>query len=70
MDSFINGAKNAGEVIVIDGCDLLCAKKNLEYIGLRPKSYILTEMGMQKGKTPVTPDNVEQVVDLITGDNR
>jgi len=52
---FIDAAKSADTVITIDGCEILCAKKTIENIGLHPQSIILTEMGLEKGKTTISP---------------
>ncbi|MDR3562644.1 MAG: putative zinc-binding protein [Negativicutes bacterium] len=48
---FINAAKAADMVITIDGCEIGCAKKVIENIGLTPQSFILTQMGLKKGET-------------------
>jgi len=63
ISGFVESAKGADENIVIDGCSVACAKKILEHIGVAPaKSYVLTEMGVEKGKTPVT----EKIVNAIS----
>ena len=61
---FIESAKSA-ENITIDGCPVACARKNLEGIGLTPCSFILTEMGLTKGKTPITPEIVDKLTQEI-----
>jgi len=67
LSGFIESAKGADENITIDGCPVACARKNLERIGVKPKSYILTEMGLVKGKTPVTESVVTEVSNKIKG---
>jgi len=63
ISGFIESAKGADENITIDGCATACAKKILEHIGVTPtKSYILTEMGVEKGKTSVT----EEIVSIVS----
>ncbi len=63
ISGFVESAKGAEENITIDGCPVACAKKILEHIGVSPsKPYILTEMGVKKGETPVT----EEIVDAIS----
>jgi uncharacterized metal-binding protein len=49
----IDVAKKADEIITIDGCGVLCAKKVLENAGFTPKSYNLEALGFTKGKTEV-----------------
>ncbi|MEW6515335.1 MAG: putative zinc-binding protein [candidate division FCPU426 bacterium] len=52
LSGFVESAKSA-ENIVIDGCNVACGRKNLERIGVSGKVFILTDMGLVKGKTPV-----------------
>lgn len=58
---FVESAKVADENITIDGCPAACARKNLEHIGIKPKSFILTEMGLVKGKTSVSGEVVNEI---------
>ncbi|GFO97463.1 DGC domain-containing protein [groundwater metagenome] len=60
LSGFVESAKGADENITIDGCPVACAKKNLEHVGIKPKSIILTEMGLVKGKTPVNEEIVDE----------
>ncbi len=48
---FIDAAKNADQVITIDGCEVGCAKTIIDNIGLKPRAVFLTAMGLEKGKT-------------------
>ena len=65
LSGFIESAKAADQCITIDGCYVACAKKNLEKIGVIPKSFIITEMGYEKGKTQVNEDTVNEAVSKI-----
>jgi len=65
LPGFVESAKGAGENITIDGCPVACARKNLEHIGIKPKSFILTEMGLVKGKTPVSGEVVNEIYKKI-----
>ena len=65
MSGFIESAKSA-ENITIDGCPVACARKNLEGIKLTPRSFILTEMGLTKGKTKVTSQVINKIVKTIS----
>jgi uncharacterized metal-binding protein len=66
LDDYINSAKKVVENITIDGCPKACSKKALENIGVKPTSYILTEMGLEKGKTPPTQENIDQIAGKIS----
>lgn len=46
---FINAAKEAVEVVAIDGCGMTCAKRTLEKAEFTPTSYVLTAMGLTDG---------------------
>jgi len=61
----IESAKGADVVIAADGCAAACAKKSLEFIGVDPISYILTDMGLEKGETPVTEKIIYEVSEKI-----
>jgi len=70
LSGFVESAKGAEENITIDGCPVACARKNLEHIGVTPKSYILTEMGLEKGKTRVNQRTVIDVCEKIKSDRK
>ena len=53
ISGFIESAKCAEQNITIDGCPLRCAAKNFENRGIKPLSFVLTELGFEKGKTEV-----------------
>jgi uncharacterized metal-binding protein len=65
LESFIDAAKAAEEVVAIDGCPVFCAKNILENAGLTPVSVLLTDMGCEKGKTPCTPAVVNSLAEQI-----
>jgi uncharacterized metal-binding protein len=54
--------KAAARIVAIDGCSLDCAKKCLESAGFANFKHLrITDLGMEKGKTPVTDENVVKV---------
>jgi len=58
-------AEAAQAILAIDGCPLDCAKNTLENAGFTNFEYIrLSDLGMEKGKTPVTDEAIAQVVGL------
>jgi len=67
LSGFVASAKGADEVITIDGCEVHCARKSVEKIGVTPKSYTVTDLGFEKGGTQVTESVVQKVVDSIRG---
>jgi len=65
LSGYVQSAKGADENITIDGCQVACAKKTLEKIGITPSAYILTDMGLIKGETPVTEEVIVQMCEKI-----
>jgi len=68
ISGFIESAKGTGKNITIDGCSIACGKKILEHIGVSLKSYIITEMGVEKGKTSSTEEIVNKISNKIKED--
>jgi uncharacterized metal-binding protein len=55
----------AEAILAIDGCPLDCAKKTLLNAGFQKFEYIrLSDLGLEKGKTPVTDEVVAHVVSV------
>ncbi len=65
ISGYVQTAKGAGRAVSIDGCATLCARKNLERIGVSPESYVVTDFGLQKGAAPVTDDTVRDIADRV-----
>lgn len=65
MSGFVQSALGADENITIDGCPMACARTSLEKIGVIPKSYILTDMGLEKHETQVTDEMISEVLGKI-----
>jgi len=65
FSGFINAAKTADIVMTIDGCEVGCAKKTIENIDIQPKSFILTKMGLQKGKSSISTDLITSLCKKI-----
>jgi uncharacterized metal-binding protein len=59
----VDKTKAASRVLALDGCSLDCAKKTLEQAGCTGFHHVrVTDLGMEKGKTPATDANAEVVV--------
>lgn len=51
----------AAAILAIDGCQLDCARKTLETAGFTQFEHLrLTDLGMEKGKTPATEEAVAE----------
>jgi len=54
----------AERILAIDGCSLDCTKKTLEQAGFTKFAHVrITDLGMEKGKAPVTDQSVETTAD-------
>lgn len=52
-------------LLAIDGCEKDCARNCLAQAGFTNVRHVrLTDLGFEKGKTPVTAENVNRVVDF------
>lgn len=69
VQTYIDKTKAAGEVICIDGCKLACARKTIEKINVKPKSYILTEMGFENGKMEISEELILNLYNRIAEAN-
>ena len=66
-EKYMRDVRDATRIVVIDGCDDDCARKNLENTGLKINLHIrLTDEGFSKGRNASTPLRVNSVVKLVT----
>lgn len=66
VQPIINAAKSASLLLAIDGCELDCAKNCLEKAGFEDFQHLrITDMGMEKGKSPATDERVAEVADVV-----
>lgn len=53
----------ASDILAIDGCPLNCTKASLEQAGFKDFKHLqLADLGLEKGKSPASSENVEKVV--------
>jgi uncharacterized metal-binding protein len=65
MSGFIESARSAAKNIVLDGCKVACGAKIMEKNGLPFSHFIMTDYGVEKGKTDITGQLVETVAKSI-----
>ena len=58
---FIESAKAADENIVIDGCPIACGKRIFKNKGISFTHFKTTDFGVEKGKTKIDDEIVEDV---------
>jgi len=63
-ESLVAGSKGADEVLILDGCPVVCAKKIADEKGVPVAQHIVvTELGIVKGPSKnYTQDDVEKIV--------
>jgi uncharacterized metal-binding protein len=55
--------QNAAHILAIDGCSLDCVKLCLEEAGFTEFDQMrVTDLGLEKGQSPATDENIETVV--------
>lgn len=61
IPEILRKTEDASKLLVIDGCPLNCAQTILQNAGFdRARHLQLEDLGMRKGETPPTADNVAQ----------
>ncbi|MBP1626979.1 MAG: hypothetical protein H6Q00_1454 [Holophagaceae bacterium] len=51
LEGYLKSARDSELNLVIDGCPTACGRKIFERRGLPHTSFVLTELGVEKGKT-------------------
>jgi len=73
LSGFIQSARSATQNIVLDGCKVSCGAKIFEKNGIPYEHYIMTDFGVEKGKTPITGDLIEdistQIAEKVSADS-
>lgn len=66
-ENLIGNVKNTSKkVVVIDGCPINCAEKIIKEAGIEHYKHInTTNFGIIKGKTPITEDKINEILNHI-----
>lgn len=70
LSGFLQSARSATENIVIDGCPVACGKKIFENKKLPYRHFVITNYGVEKGKTPVSSELIEDIAYRIKDEIR
>lgn len=66
VEQILSNAEAAEKLISVDGCDNACSRKVLEAAGFQLALHVqITELGMEKGNTEITPERIREVMDEI-----
>jgi uncharacterized metal-binding protein len=62
VPGILDKTRTALHLLAIDGCPLDCAKKTLEQAGFARFEHVrVTDLGLEKGKSPVTEESISRV---------
>jgi len=69
VSSMIASCMGADSVLVIDGCDVACAKKTVEHAGISvSKHVVITELGIRRNKNfNIDNNEIQRVIDACMG---
>ncbi len=63
VSGIMESTRDAVKILAIDGCPLDCTKLCLEEAGFTEFVHMkVTDLGLEKGKSPVTDENIAAVV--------
>jgi uncharacterized metal-binding protein len=62
LPGYVESCRAADRNIVIDGCPTACGKKIFERLDIPCTHFVMTDFGVEKGKTAVTGDVIAQVL--------
>ena len=64
VSGIMKTTESAEKILAIDGCPLNCVKNCLEQAGFTEYEHLnLTDLGLVKGQSAVTEENIQKVVD-------
>jgi uncharacterized metal-binding protein len=59
VSGIVKSTETAAAILAIDGCPVNCARHTLEEAGFHGFAHLqLAELGMEKGKSPASEDNI------------
>ncbi len=68
VSGIMASTESAAAILAIDGCPLDCTKRTLEEAGFTRFTHLrLSDLGMEKGKSPATEERIATVVDQGKG---
>ena len=65
LSGYVESARAADRNIVLDGCPVACGAKIYAKLGLPFEGYLMTDFGVEKGKTEITAELVESVAERV-----
>jgi uncharacterized metal-binding protein len=67
VEPIMNKTASASKILAIDGCNLDCVKLCLQNAGFNEFEHLrVTDLGMEKGKSPANEENIAKVSNKAT----
>ena len=67
VPDIVERTRTAGKIVVIDGCEKDCGRHCLLDAGIESFAHLrVTDMGMEKGKSPVNEERIAAVAGRAT----
>jgi uncharacterized metal-binding protein len=67
VEPVMKKTNSASKILAIDGCNLDCVKNCLESAGFTKFEYLrVTDLGLEKGKSPASEENIARVTAKAT----
>ena len=70
LDGFVTSAGCAKMNLVIDGCPVACGKAIFEKLGIPFEHAVITNYGVEKGKTAITDSLGAEITERIIADKK
>ena len=66
VELIVANSRAANRMLVVDGCDSDCARKTMQRNGFNEFTHFrVTDLGWEKGKTPVTEERVAEAASRL-----
>ncbi len=65
LSGYVASARSADRNIVLDGCPVACGAKIYTKLDLPFEGYLMTDFGVEKGKTEITNELVENIASRV-----
>ena len=65
LSGFVESARSANVNIVVEGCPTSCGKSIFENLGIPHHHLIMTEFGVEKGKTKISSELIEKITTTV-----
>ena len=65
LTGFNASAEGADKNLVLDGCAIACGAKIFDKMGLKYQHVLMTNHGVKKGETVITPELIDQIATQV-----